>query len=470
MSVSPNQQLDSIVSFRNSQGEKASGTLRGVSRQAVSLEVYNPYSVAQMSEMLKAFTIRRQGRVVYEGSAVVTSLINTGTYLALSVTLTDAWVDLSQISNEPQQITQEVNRFLADVSVYDEIEPSFQLAVTRIRTLLSELTRWLEQVDVMMASSLSSSPGEQKEELIETLATPLIPRLQMHLEEFEEVALKIEKPRQDVHRAFIQRDLHPLVMRSPFMHRVYTKPLGYAGDYEMVNMMLRSPNEGPTTYYKIINNLFLLEGPAVAHRNRITILEEILQKHTDDAARENRKIRILNLGCGPAVEIQRLLRSRKLDDRVDITLMDFSIPTLEYTESMLTKISNETGSHPTIHYVHKSVDQILRQSAKKIDEESNTYDFIYCAGLFDYFSDKACSRVLKLFGKLVKPGGLVLSTNVHEDNPAISAMEYLVEWYLIYRNEASMKALTPPGMDAKVYCDETGLNIFLEFWKPLSND
>ena len=146
MSVSASQQLDSIVSFRNSQGERASGTLRGISRQSVSLEVYNPYSVAQMSEMLSSFTIRRQGRVVYEGSAVVTSLINTGTYLALSATLTDPWIDLSQLSNEPTQITKEVNRFLSDVSVYDEIEPSFQLAVTRIRTLLSELTRWLEQV------------------------------------------------------------------------------------------------------------------------------------------------------------------------------------------------------------------------------------------------------------------------------------------------------------------------------------
>jgi len=469
MSVSASQQLDSIVSFRNSQGEKASGTIRGVSRQAVSLEVYNPYSVAQMSEMLSAFTIRRQGRVVYEGSAVVTSLINTGTYLALSATLTDAWVDLSQLSNDPRQITQEVNRFLVDTSVYDEIEPDFQLAVTRIRTLLSELTRWLEQVDVMMASSMSASPEEQREDFISRLASPLIPRLQIHLEEFEAAAIKIEKPKQDIHRAFIQRDLHPLVMRSPFMHRVYTKPLVYAGDYEMVNMMLRPPNEGPTTYYKIINNLFLLEGPAVAHRNRIVILEDRLKKEVQQAQKEGKSLKILNLGCGPAVELQRLLRSCKMDESVDITLMDFSIPTFEYTESILTRISNETGSRPKIHYVHKSVDQILRQSARKVDEEANTYDFIYCAGLFDYFSDKACFRVLKLFSKLIKPGCMVLSTNVHEDNTAIAVMEYLLEWYLVYRNEKTMEALAPDGMDSKVYCDDTGLNIFLEFWKPAAN-
>ena len=67
--------IDSVVSFRNSQGDRASGTLRGVSRQSISLEVYNPHSVAQLSEMLSELTIRRHGRVVYQGAAVVTTLI-----------------------------------------------------------------------------------------------------------------------------------------------------------------------------------------------------------------------------------------------------------------------------------------------------------------------------------------------------------------------------------------------------------
>lgn len=35
---------------------------------------------------------------------------------------------------------------------------------------------------------------------------------------------------------------------SPFAYRAYHKPLGYAGDYEMVNMIARDPYEGvPST-------------------------------------------------------------------------------------------------------------------------------------------------------------------------------------------------------------------------------
>ena len=154
-----------------------------------------------------------------------------------------------------------------------------------------------------------------------------------------------------------------------------------------------------------------------------------------------------------------------LDERTEITLMDFNDQTLGYTKSLLDKIGKNNNSFPKITYEQQSVDQILRQSARLTAEESNKYDFIYCAGLFDYFSDRACSRVLKLFYKLVKPGGEVLSTNVHSDNPAIAAMEYLVEWYLVYRDEQQMLDLVSDIPGKKVYGDETGLNIFLEFSK-----
>lgn len=461
MAFSSNQQLDSIVSFRNSQGEKATGTVRGVSRQSVSLEVYNPYSVAQMSEMLSSLVIRRQGRVVYEGSAVVTSLINTGIYLVISVTLTDPWQDLNALEDD-QSIQTEISRFLTDLQVYKKIDPGFLVAITNMRNKLSELSRWLEQIDMMHPDA----DKDGQNELIDRIKEPLITELYGDLVAFEKEAKQVSPEVVEIHRAFAQRDLHPLILRSPYVHRVYTKPLGYAGDFEMVNMMLRSPHEGPSTYYKLINNLFLNSGPVVAHRNRIKILVDVLQEKVEEAYKNGTSLKVLNLGCGPAVEIQRLMTRCKMDSRIEFTLLDFSQPTLDNTKEQIDAISRREGSSPSIIYEHKSVDQILRQSARIKAEDSNKYDFIYCAGLFDYFSDKACSRVLKLFYSLIKPGCQVLSTNVHENNPVIAAMEYLAEWHLVYRNEETMKALSPPGIDSKVYGDETGVNIFLEFWKP----
>lgn len=459
MSSTLSNQLDSIVTFNNSQGEKASGTVRGVSRQTVSLEVYNPYSVAQMSEMLSNFTIRRQGRVVYQGSAVVTSLINTGIYLVISVTLTDPWKDLNNLQNDKKAMREEIDRFLNDVSVYKKIDPGFHIAIGNLRNKLSELSRWLEQMDLL-------TEGAKDDDIIEQIKEPILPSLFEELARFEHEAKQVPPDLVDIHRAFTQRDLHPLTMRSPFVHRTFTKPLGYAGDYEMVNMIFRNPNQGPNTYFKLINNLFLMEGPAVAHRNRITILTKALENLVDKAYKEKRRIKILNLGCGPAREIRQLIASRSMDDRIDFTLLDFSVPTLEYTEASLKEAMKTHGSYPAVQFKRQSVDQILRQSARLEKEQGETYDYIYCAGLFDYFSDKACQRVMRLFYHLVKPGGEIMTTNVHSNNPAQAVMEYIAEWHLVCRSEADMEKLVPFDMPHVIYCDDSGVNVFLEVKKP----
>ena len=55
------------------------------------------------------------------------------------------------------------------------------------------------------------------------------------------------------HRNFAQTALHPLLLRAPFVYRTFAKPLGYAGDYEMVNQILADPRQGSSTYFQIVN-------------------------------------------------------------------------------------------------------------------------------------------------------------------------------------------------------------------------
>lgn len=91
------------------------------------------------------------------------------------------------------------------------------------------------------------------------------------------------------------------------------------------------------------------------------------------------------------------------------------------------------------------------------------FDAVYCAGLFDYLSDKVCARLLSYFASRSKPGGQLLVTNVHSDNPEKFGMEHLLEWYLIYRDEAGMSSLLPENSHAhRLYVDETGVNVFAE--------
>src|SRR5438876_8063021 len=128
----------------------------------------------------------------------------------------------------------------------------------------------------------------------------------------------------------MRRHLHPLVLCAPFPHRTFYKPLGYAGDYEMVNMIARDGHDGGSLYAKIVNCWFLKQAPSEAHRNRLRYLENKLLEETLRVIRAERQPRICNLACGPAVEVQRFLGEQTISDQAHFTLIDFNDETREH--------------------------------------------------------------------------------------------------------------------------------------------
>ena len=64
---------DSFILFRNSQGAEVRATLLRLTRYLAIFEVYNPYSILQMSEVLSEFKIIISDRMVYSGRAVVSN-------------------------------------------------------------------------------------------------------------------------------------------------------------------------------------------------------------------------------------------------------------------------------------------------------------------------------------------------------------------------------------------------------------
>jgi extracellular factor (EF) 3-hydroxypalmitic acid methyl ester biosynthesis protein len=241
------------------------------------------------------------------------------------------------------------------------------------------------------------------------------------------------------------------------------KPLGYAGDYQMVNMMLNAPIEGANLYAKIVNAWCLHQGAPAAHRKRIDMLIEHLVNESRRAKQTGKRLRVMNIGCGPAVEIQRFIRESELSENCDFQLMDFNDETIAYTDARIKAAMRESGRHANITFVHKSVDELLKEVAGLRGEQNrDIYDYVYCAGLFDYLSDRTCKRLLQHFVNWTVPGGLVVATNVHSSNPVRYFMEHIMEWHLIYRDETRMQALATGGTLRR---DSTGFNIFLEIRK-----
>ena len=173
------------------------------------------------------------------------------------------------------------------------------------------------------------------------------------------------------------------------------------------------------------------------------------------------------MGCGPAYEIQRFLQTYPDPDLLSFELVDFNEETLTWVHGELDAILSRVGKPVSIEYVQDSVHGLLK---RRLNQEvvEQPFDAVYCAGLFDYLSDKVCTRLLAHFASRIRSGGTLLVTNVHPNNPErIFAMEHLAEWYLIYRDEAKMNALLPErSINRKIYADDTGVNVFAEVTIP----
>ncbi len=462
---------ESLVLCVNSQGHELRATPVRLTRHLVVFEVYNPYSILQLSEVLQEFQIFINQRLVYSGRAVVSNLVNTGIFLVCEASLDDGWldVDLTRPMKASSVLRSEFDHFITEYKKHDLVIPDFKLVVADLQGFLVELRRWLEQLEFVVRSNPSGDRLDQEVEIINQVLEPALPMLGDYFTRFESAAGSVDNPLQPVHRSYVKRQLHPIVLCAPFSWRTYTKPLGYAGDYEMVNMMARPPYEGSSLFAKILNTFFLNTPPVVAHRNRIDFLKKTLIEEIKRVAAEGRRARILNLGCGPAIEIQQLLEE-EIADQAEIILLDFNEETLRSVQQKFGEIIKKNGRTTQIDTKLRSVHQILKEAHKPGNEFiKDHYDLVYCAGLYDYLSDRICKRLNTIFYDIVAPGGLMVTTNVHANNPSRHWMEFVVDWHLVYRDDSAFLALTPdkvPEGICKLDHDETGVNVFSAIRKP----
>lgn len=459
--------LDSWISGQTSSGIEMHGTLLRLTRHVVTFEVYNPGIVLRVSEVLNELRIVAEGRTLYLGRAVLRHLIDTGPVLVCEATLEESWLDLEPLppENLKNRLRQDFSKFMITSRKSFVVMPEFKVAVADLQVLLMDLRAWLEQVELGVRSQPSGDRLQLEREAILAIEEEVVRIALQALEKFELVADKVDPDARAAHMSYMKRQIHPLVLCSPFIHRSFFKPLGYAGDYEMVDMMVRDPFEGGSVYAKIINRVFLSTPPVEAHRNRLAYLTQLLRDETLRVALQDRPARIYNLGCGPAREIQDLLHHWDLG-RMHFTLVDFNQETLEHVARTFASIARPGSAQ--LQLTRKSVQQIIRDGLRAQNRQAR-FDVIYCAGLFDYLSDSVCRKLLGIFYELLAPGGLVVATNVNHLNPSRHWMEYVLDWNLIYRSPEELTALVadilPPEL-VTIRSVGSGVNIVLEARKP----
>lgn len=453
------------------QGDELRGTVQRVTRHSALVEFYNPLLALRASEVLSPCRLFLHERPVYEGRAVVTGVQATSTSVSCELGLDESGVAVGPPgAPSAEGWAREFGDFLQAWQANHCVRREYKVAVADLVTFLADLRLWLERASLALRGAPPADQPRLLREAAAGFARDAIPALTTLFERCEAVTRGLAADEVPAHRSFVRRQLHPLVLCSPFCHRTFFKPLGYAGDYEMVNMILRDPREGGSLFAQVLNAWFLAQAPAEAHRNRITYLEERLAAETARTWSAGRPARVFNLGCGPADEIQRFMAQREFSDRAVFTLADFSEETLAHAKATLEKARQQARRATSLTFTRRSVNQLLREATQAAPvAAANQYDLVYCAGLTDYLVDPVCRRLVGLLHSWVAPGGLLIITNVDSSNPRIHTMEYVLEWHLIYRSAAQLAALAPATVspdDVRVTSDATGVNNYLEIRRP----
>lgn len=306
-------------------------------------------------------------------------------------------------------------------------------------SLIDALQNYLE--GIQREIDLKEEHGEVKETVIRTYQPILFENLDKAIKGLEEIVSDFDEKRHQVHKEYLQKVIHPFALKAPFNKRCFEKPLGYAGDFLMMEMIYSDPYQGNSIFSQLLNAHSLSLPIVKAVRSRSQYVKKIIEETVKKIPRAS----ILNIGSGPAWEIREFLKGVK-ECNAEFYLLDQEKEALEFVRERL-------NSCPySISFLNKEVVKLVR------DDLKIKCDLVYSMGLFDYFPERFAKRLIQSLYSLLKEGGRLIIGNAR-CNPYKVWMEHGVEWYLRYRNKENLFNLTEGlyPIPKRIYVEENGI-------------
>jgi len=245
------------------------------------------------------------------------------------------------------------------------------------------------------------------------------------------------------------------ILDSSLMHyRMRHKPLGYAGDYLLIDWMYTKKTK-PSGIGHHWDEVFHLYQGSRAVCNRKDMCEKVLR---ETASEKSYSFNVLNIGCGSCRDMYEAIDHLPRGEG-EIGLLhcvDQDPEALIYAKSLMSGFQNK-----------KQVVWECRNALRLRPEVK--YDLIWSAGLFDYLNDRLVVFLLSRMWSWLKSGGRIVFGNFHPRNPSRFPMELCGQWFLIHRTEHDLMELVKtagiPASNASVRSEPLGINLFCEIFK-----
>lgn len=241
-------------------------------------------------------------------------------------------------------------------------------------------------------------------------------------------------------------------------HLAHDKPRGYAGDFELL-YKIHTNYRCEDRLGRAFDSYFQKQAAPQAVRNRYRLVGDAIARRVRENSQE--VVRIVSVGSGPAADIEHAVK--QLDDsareRMHIVLIDIDPDALTFCQERL-----KAWLQPEqITCARENLFRIGRNAHSRALLEGA--DMIVCVGLFDYLEANVAASHMGVFWRALSRGGTVTVLNFVPDNPSRTYMEWLGNWYLIYRTRDELYSIGSeaglPSDNVHVGAEPEGINLFL---------
>ena len=263
-------------------------------------------------------------------------------------------------------------------------------------------------------------------------------------------------------KRFTEATVTPLLLGCPLINRTWNKPLGYAGDYHVMEYYYRDDFEGDTVFDQLMHKLFVQNPMAQGVVSRARFMVDLLDsEHEKVAGAGTSEFAVANLGCGPGREVEMWAETGPHRGPVTWTLIDQEEDALALAYQIGHEAVREARRSAELKLLHLSFSTLLRHPEAFNFSEQN---FIFSSGLFDYLRPDRAQVIAKaLYDRLV-PGGLLAIGNAIGPNTNLWPPEFVADWPILYRSRNDMEgmaALLPDAADVDIVIDPGDAYYFL---------
>ncbi len=466
-----------IVRFRDFQDTERVCPVRDYSRTGVSFLLEDGSLLFKIGDIIADLKFYSLDQEIHASPATIIHVQDEdevgGEVSRIGCTFNDRLMDIYSIikADKITKLQNEFLDFIQSMAIEENLDSEFVHLTSHLHYILSGFQERLLQEE----EKIKEEDPEVQPALMETLRElsfdALSEELNRYYDHFSRIIGRFNDSKQHfIHREFFQKRLHEFYMKSKLFQRAFEKPLGYAGDFEMMNIIYRNQFEGEDVFSQVMGKIDCVGAAAKAVRNRRAYLYGKLGEVVKSRSKHDR-VKVISVACGPTLEFFDILKS------LEGTELPCFVEFIGMDQDRLALQDARTRIEATISTRHDIEVQFVEDNIKRLivgkDRERDIYtnaDVVYTAGLFDYLSQRASNRLIHKLYTFLKPGGLLIIGNFGQYNPQRFIMEYGSEWFLLHRSEEEIKELAaglPEDAGLAVEKEPEGVNLFLNISKPV---